>query len=501
MLVAVFTGLLLSLLISILVNPTGQRPRLPGLYALLAGSGWWLVLFGLVCLLSQRPYFSMAFVVVWHGVLLAVNHAKFAALKEPFILQDFEYFTDALRHPQLYVPFFGVAKTVALLAAGAVAIGAFLWLETPLHQSGDGLLLPVASLATGILASLAAWRIRPELTLDPTKDMRQTGLIALLHSHLAEYWQARKRTMPKPADNWPEFAPGKPKPNLVLVQSESFFDPRSCYSFIEPSVLTNWDEHKKQAANSGQLDVPAWGANTVRTEAAVLAGLSPGALGIHQYNPYRRLAKQPTSSLASHLRAQGYETVCIHPYPASFYFRHRIMPALGFDHFIDIAAFSESDRCGQYIGDQAVGNKIRDYLENTDKPVFIFAITMENHGPLHLEQPEPDAGKKRYTRPPGGAVSDLSVYLRHLENADQMLKQTTNALEAANRSGSLCWYGDHVPIMADVYRDHGEPAPTTPWLIWTTETSKNTRAGDTANQQPLPAHGLAKHWLTTLIQD
>jgi hypothetical protein len=498
MLIAVSTGLFASLLISILVNPTGQRLRLPGLYALLSGLGWWLTLFGVVCLFSQRPYFSVTFVVVWHGVLMAVNHAKFTALKEPFILQDFEYFTDALRHPQLYIPFFGVAKTLALLAAGTVTIGLFFWLETPLYQKASGWPLPVSALIAGVLASIAAWQIRPVLSLEPTRDIRQTGLFALFHSHLVEYWKARTKKLPEPAGNWPEFKPGKPKPNLVMVQSESFFDPRPCYPFIESSVLKHWDQHKAQSAASGQLTVPAWGANTVRTEAAVLTGLSQEMLGIYQYNPYRRLLKQPVNALASHLRAQGYKTICIHPYPASFYFRDRLMPALGFDQFIDIKAFTEDDQCGQYIGDQAVGNKINELLESTDEPLFIFAITMENHGPLHLEQPEPGLANEVYRQLPGGPLDDLTVYLRHLKNADRMLSQITTALEASSRNGSLCWYGDHVPIMPDVYRNFGEPVATTPWLIWSTSAQPNTEAGGNEGQQPLPAHKLAKHWLTTV---
>lgn len=498
MLIAVSTGLFASLLISSLVNPTGQRLRLPGLYALLSGLGWWLTLFGVVCLLSQRLYFSVTFVVVWHSVLMAVNHSKFTALKEPFILQDFEYFTDALRHPQLYIPFFGVAKTLALLAAGAVTIGMFFWLEAPLYQKASGWRLPISALMAGLLASIAAWRIRPALSLEPAKDIQQTGLFALFHSHLAEYWEARKKKLPEPAGNWPEFKTGKPKPNLVLVQSESFFDPRPCYPFIDPSVLKNWDQHKAQAAASGQLSVPAWGANTVRTEAAVLTGLSQEMLGIYQYNPYRRLVKQPVSSLASHLRAQGYKTICIHPYPASFYFRDRVMPALGFDQFIDIKAFSESDQCGQYTGDQAVGEKISDLLESTDEPIFVFAITMENHGPLQLEQPEPGLENELYRQAPGGLLQDLTVYLRHLKNADRMLAQITAALEASNRGGSICWYGDHVPIMPDVYRNFGEPVATTPWLIWSTGAQPNTEASENDGQPPMPAHSLAEHWLATV---
>jgi len=506
MLIAVSIGLLASLLMGALFVPTRGRfsptsggMRALSLYCVLSGLAWWLSLFSVACLLSQRLYFAITLVVVLHGVLIAVNYTKFTALKEPFILQDFEYFTDALRHPQLYIPFFGVIKTCLLLTAGAAAIGLFFWLEAPLYrQANAGWQGPIVILAVAFVAAMSAWIIRPRLSLDPLKDVQATGLIALLHSHLAEYWLSRKRTFAEPAAQWPQFDPGNPRPHLVMVQSESFFDPRPCYPFIKPSVLKNWDECCTVAAASGQLSVPAWGANTVRTEAAILTGLSQAMLGIYQYNPYRRLAKRPVHSLASHLRAQGYKTICVHPYPAQFYLRDRVMPALGFDQFIDISEFDHGDRSGQYVGDQAVADKVTALLAAAEEPVFIFVITMENHGPLHLEKPDPELETDAYRAPPAGPLQDLTAYLRHLKNADQMLAQITSAVQATDRGGSLCWYGDHVPIMSDVYRHFGEPEATTPWLIWSTGTEQKARVLERTNVPPLRAESLSEHWLQTV---
>ncbi|SEG55220.1 LTA synthase family protein [Marinobacterium lutimaris] len=495
MLIVVVSGLVISLLMGALVSPVGAKPRLPGIYAVLSGLAWWLAWFGAACLLSQRLYFSVSLVVILHGVLIAVNHAKFTSLQEPFILQDFEYFTDAIRHPRLYIPFFGVIKTLLLLAAGALAIGLFFWLEPSFHGLLTWWQLALSALAISFIAAGIAWLIRPRLALQPVEDMKSAGLISLLHAHLAEYWLARGRKLPEPASEFPVFKQGGSLPNLVLVQSESFFDPRQSYPFVAPSVLENWDQCVSEAVVSGQLSVPAWGANTVRTEASVLTGLSEGAMGIFRYNPYRRLVKTPVSSLASHLRAQGYRTVCVHPYMAHFYQRDRVLPALGFDEFIDIRAFDQADRCGQYTGDLAVTKKVSELLAGSDKPLFIFVITMENHGPLHLEQPEPGLAEAVYTNPPQGPVDDLTVYLGHLRHADEMVAELTAAVASSDRGGSLCWYGDHVPIMADVYQSFGEPCPDTPWLIWSTDRSNGAGVDTKPGTETLAAEHLACRWL------
>jgi hypothetical protein len=391
-------------------------------------------------------------------------------------------------------------RTLLLVSGGAAAIGLFIWLEPNWSYTDPGgwrKMLLVALVLCLIAAGLAWWRA-PILSLDPAQDLPQWGMVGLLHQHLRLYLRERCRSLPlpQPAAEWsrvPDVSAGQELPHMVLIQSESFFDPRQYYPFVRRDLLPNWDRAWGEAQARGSLQVPAWGANTVRTEAAVLTGLSPDDWGIHRYNPYRRVVHEDVVSLASHLRAQGYRTLCLHPYPASFYFRDKVMPRLGFDRFIDIEAFEAAERAGQYIGDLALGRRVSELLARADKPLFIFVITMENHGPLHLESEPVCAQERFYTAPPGPLARDLSVYLDHLLHADCMLGQLMDSLAVSDRPGSLCWYGDHVPIMPEVYAKWGEPSGDTPWLIWDTDTVQPATMA-----APLPAHGLARLWLSQL---
>lgn len=227
------------------------------------------------------------------------------------------------------------------------------------------------------------WRALAPITLNPVDDMNRLGLFASLWAYgvalmrssapapeqspfyqLAHHLKEDHRT-PLHGD-----ASSEARPNVVLVQSESFFDPRPWYADVSGSLLTHFDATRKQALEHGELSVPAWGANTVRTECAVLTGLSPSAWGPRQFNPYRTLSRHPLPSLASTFQAAGYRTVCIHPYPASFYMRHKVIPLLGFDQFIDISSFESSDKQGQYIGDLAVARKVGRLLEDSDNRPF-----------------------------------------------------------------------------------------------------------------------------------
>ena len=196
-------------------------------------------------------------------------------------------------------------------------------------------------------------------------------------------------------------------------------------------------------------------------------------------------------SIAAALKRQGYRTVCIHPYARSFYGRDKVLPALGFDEFIDVSAFNESDKAGPFIGDCAVAAKIIQQLqaEPRTQPLFIHAITMENHGPLHLEQVNESDLPTWFNSPPAAELRDLGPYVRHIANADRMLGQLHKALTESARATSLCFFGDHVPILPDVYKALGEPDGDTDYFIW------SNRAKAQCLSQPLAVDKLASNFI------
>lgn len=439
----------------------------------------WLLMFALVLLIVRRPWFAVFILWAFHYLIVLVNHAKYSSLREPFLVQDFDYFTDAIKHPRLYLPFFGLGRTVAVSLGFVTAVVLGLRLENALDMTlwltTLGVLLPLT-----LLGLLWANQHLPAICFSPEADLIALGQFSFFWT----YFSAERLTNinvhnaafipPTTAQN-PAVAA-----NIVVVQSESFFDPRSLSTAINSDVLAHFDVLKKQAYAQGRLRVPAWGANTVRTECGFLTGLTPQQLGIHQFNPYRCLAKTSLPNLASYLKHLGYRTACIHPYPSHFYLRDQVYPRFGFDHFFDIKEFTEQQKDGQYIGDLAVTDKVIALLntktadEHPSAPWFIFVITMENHGPLHLEKISAAQAAEFYTAPTDTGLEDLSVYLRHLKNADTMLKLLQESLQSlANtaehpRAGLLCWYGDHVPIMESVYQQLSEPDGLTDYLIWLT---------------------------------
>lgn len=442
--------------------------------ALHAGSC--LMVFTFALAVFQRPYFAGITVTAFFLFLVLVSNAKFHSLREPFIFQDFDYFWDAIKHPRLYLPFFGIKNIVAVSAVVVLSLCAGIYMETAItnqHSITQFIVWLAGLTCCGCLLLLSGCR-HYKNTLNPEVDLFNNGLLAcLFRYYLDERNSESINTFCRDASifntDTTDLLTTAELPNLLVVQSESFFDARQLFHGIRQTILQEFDAIQAVASLSGKLSVPAWGANTVRTEFAFLSALSESQIGIHRFNPYRKLVKKAFPTIASYLKQAGYRTVCVHPYPASFYQRDRVFPLMGFDEFIDMASFDQAllkNPSTHYVSDADVAKKVSELLSGTSsQPIFVFVITMENHGPLHLEKVLPGEVQSLYVEAPPDQCENLTVYLRHLANADQMAKTLREHLLSLARPGWFCWYGDHVPIMPQVYKEFSSPDPQTDYFI------------------------------------
>jgi phosphoglycerol transferase MdoB-like AlkP superfamily enzyme len=461
-------GAALSLAVERLLEPTpelGQRPWRSWAVHL----GMWTLAYALVLCVVQRPWFAALLVLAELLFLTIVSNRKVRALREPFVYQDFEYFTDVIKHPRLLLPYLGVIPALVVCCAFGAAIWLGIALETglPARTGWPVFGAGVAALAAVGAALIWAGTVRPlPPTFRPADDIRRHGQLASFWY----YWLAERGRPALPGASRYTGAPARRAPaelpDIVVVQSESFFDARRLHAGVLPNLLESFDAIRAAAVQRGHLRVPAWGGNTARTEFSFLTGLDSARLGVNLFNPYRKLAQQAVPTIAGFLKRAGYRTVCVHPYPVSFYSRDTAYPALGFDEFLDLEAFRDAEHYGPYVSDMAVAQRISRLLDGAGAPRLLFAITMENHGPLHLEKVAPGDVERLYRSPPPAGYDDLTVYLRHLANADRMVRALRERLERSPRAALLCWYGDHVPILPQVYEATGFADARTDYFIW-----------------------------------
>jgi hypothetical protein len=462
-------GFLASVLLSCLADAIAlPRARVPwqrpvkALAVHVAASAF---VFALVVGASARAGFAALVTGALVALLSIVSNAKFESLREPFVFTDLSLFSQLFRHPRLYLPFLSIGKVAAIAIGAGFFIVAFRF-DRPLAA------MPYLSLAAIAAASLAvaiALSSRLPLSLTPADDQARHGFFAAFVAYLLNGLRpATARALRRALANGPFAATAAPteRPDVIVIQSESFFDARRLGDGVHATVLRHFDAIRERCVQYGQLTVPAWGANTMRTEFAMLTGLPETQQGYARFYPYAFI-RRPCTTLAAWFKRAGYRTLAIHPYYDDFFGRKRVFESMHFDRFIDIRQFGDAPRVGPYITDTAVAGKIIASLEaNRDQPAFVMAITMENHGPLHLESVAAGEAAHYHRFGEGAPWDNLTVYLRHLKNADAMIEQLTAYLAQRRRKAIVCFYGDHVPALPHVFGKLGQPQTTTDYFIW-----------------------------------
>ncbi|WP_458411609.1 LTA synthase family protein [Schinkia sp. CFF1] len=264
------------------------------------------------------------------------------------------------------------------------------------------------------------------------------------------------------------------KPNIIFVMSESFWDPTQLksVSFSEdpmPNVRNN---------QVGWLLSPQFGGGTSNIEFEAMTGLNVSFLPTGSI-AYQQFVGRPLPSLVSVLKEQGYEPTAIHPYYNWFWNRENVYKYLGFKQFISLDQFKGAAHRGPYISDKEVNKKIISQTEATDKPDFIYAVTMQNHGPY-------EKGRYKDTKINiSGDLSDeaqntLQSYTEGVVEADEALHELIQYYEKSAEPTIIVFYGDHLPFLGADYLTYKEAGfvgddwsledfhkmRTTPLVVW-----------------------------------
>ncbi len=456
--------------------PFGKALKAPPLSTLLLDAFPCLAGFGLFLLPTGRPILA-GLTVMCLGLGMGVaDRVKRVVLGEPVVFADRAELIEVVRHPKLYLAFVGTGRMILATVAIVLAIVWIVDLEPPLWPVGliPAFLLAVVAVVIGrllfvipssrpLVDNLAAAYRRLDPSRDPFVDTERFGLLAacIIQATLARAERAGRQQAAQ-ARAWPELPANGP---ILVVQGESFVDA----SRLDPALgghLPNFARLRAEAVQHGRLAVPCWGANTIRSELAVLTALSTDDIGLDRFNPYEHFARVPLPSLAHQARAAGYKTICIHPYDADFYYRDKVMPLLGFDRFIGIEGFAGAVRNGPYVSDIAVAECMAKIVREHGPRVLVFAITMENHGPWDAEHDPLDAAALPEAWRTLADAAEIGRWLKHLQSTDAMIPILQDAIAATGSPGWLIVYGDHQPSLTGAFQGPGSDDRKSDYAIW-----------------------------------
>lgn len=229
-------------------------------------------------------------------------------------------------------------------------------------------------------------------------------------------------------------------PDIIVVMSESFWDPTKL-----PGVSFSFDPMPTvRRLAVGALVSPAFGGGTCNVEFEFLTGFSNAFLPYGSL-PYQQYIKRQIPSLAHALKAQGYGAIALHPFHKTFWNRDTVYPHMGFDRFDgeEEGRFVKAERRGGVASDRALSQAIMAEVDDAQRPVFLFAVSMQNHGPYAPGRyPRRIEATGSLTKPEQGMIE---TFADGIFDADEGLRLLVEWAGQRKRPTVIVFFGDHLP--------------------------------------------------------
>lgn len=293
------------------------------------------------------------------------------------------------------------------------------------------------------------------------------------------------------------------RPNIIFIMNEAFSD----VSFLcDLETTTDYMPYWRELANetiSGYTYANIQGGMTCDSEYEALTGDSMALLDVSAV-PYEMQIDHDMPSLATVLKNQGYATVAMHPNNETSWNRNNVYKYLGFDRFVSIADFPDvAPTVGVYTSDEVdYGMIISEYeARDTNKPWFMFNVTIQNHSPYWEQTPITvetlKLGNHAVTEEDN--MQELNDYLSMIKISDAAFNNLIEYFSNVSEPTMIVLFGDHQPKFAkkEFYewafgdRDLSEEEMkmlqyATPYLVWANYDIEKRNYGTISNNY-LPA--------------
>ncbi len=257
------------------------------------------------------------------------------------------------------------------------------------------------------------------------------------------------------------------KPNIIVVQLESFFDPEEV-NFLEfSSDPIRVFRELSETYSSGYIEVPSVGAGTANTEFEMITGMNMRFFGPGEY-PYKTIASETMiESAATALEGLGYNSYALHNNGGNFYSRAEVFNNLGFDGYVSEEFMNIRRTTDQgWATDRILVENIMDCLDTSKDSEFIFTITVEGHG-SYPEEPVEDPAIVVSGVEDEGLRNSWEQYVNRVYAMDKFVDKLIREVEEREEPTVILFYGDHLPTMDIEESDLGTGNLFyTNYLIW-----------------------------------
>lgn len=245
--------------------------------------------------------------------------------------------------------------------------------------------------------------------------------------------------------------PDAEKPDIVVCLQESTLNPHQ-FDFdaetIPPFSMFNKQE---DTAFVSPLRVHTLGGATWKSEFAFLAGVPSTDFGALASGVFYSVVPHLQTGFIKNLREQGYFCVALSPFTKGNYNAKPAYDHFGFDLMLqpqDLGYPASISKNLWHISSEEmmyytklILQKQHPSLENVQQPMFVYVLTMKEHGPYNTNMPNHfNLASKRLG---GKAISCLNDYIDRIASLNEAIEGLNDYLKSRETPYVFGYFGDH----------------------------------------------------------
>ncbi|MER1961415.1 sulfatase-like hydrolase/transferase, partial [Proteus vulgaris] len=421
------------------------------IYTALLSVGAYFIIFSICFILSARVLFSAITTGTLFLITKFINQLKVHYYKETLMFSDFNLAFDSSNLGTLGHYWEAAVALVAMLIWLLINMS-IAWRFSKKSRPAlriSSLLFIIIGFTT-IHFTVEKWQAEWEGTLPGGRgtvtNLMMSGYQTTYHppyfQESADYFleKASKTVLPE--------TQVKIKPDIIVLLQESTVNP-SIYQFDKDATLPDLFMFQKDEGVSAQspLRVQTFGGGTWLSEFSVLTGLNTDDFGARKNSVFYFVVDNLNESLFRQLKAEGYYTVLLTPFNRSAYHAGYAYEKMGIDEIIQPQELGYPGTLEENlwkISTQDMLGYVEEVLKKrTDKPLFIFSLTMYEHGPY--DESHRDMYQITGQTESNNAPGKFSHYMEKIITSDPAIKDFSNFVAQREKPTMFLYFGDHQP--------------------------------------------------------
>ena len=424
-----------------------------------------VLLFSSIFAITGQWQRGLNFASVLFVVLMLFHRMKIHYYKQPLLISDFWLVTD-WRNWETLLHYKGAIFGVLGLL-GLLGYAIFGWSDVETASTGFRVFAAIlAATSFGLMWHYSKDPDATKVWLDSLPDDGRDVFLNLpmscrgvffkvpeFEGNSQKFKEKMTALLSEKAESKTESAekPDAEKPDIVVCLQESTLNPHQ-FDFdaetIPPFSMFNKQE---DTAFVSPLRVHTVGGATWKSEFAFLAGVPSTDFGALASGVFYSVVPHLQTGFIKNLREQGYFCVALSPFTKGNYNAKPAYDHFGFDLMLqpqDLGYPASISKNLWHISSEEmmyytklILQKQHPSLENVEQPMFVYVLTMKEHGPYNTNMPNHfNLASKRLG---GKAISCLNDYIDRIASLNEAIEGLNDYLKARETPYVFGYFGDH----------------------------------------------------------